>query len=121
MSFWAAGLLCGALVNVIYPAALMTARRSWNVIARSWSEVLLSALIGAQLMLAFALFGYGRMQMGPYGDSQAPGIQLPMQIIGGIAVGFLAGEWRGVGRRPRVQIAVAIVVLIVGAILMRCV
>ncbi len=118
MAFWAAGLLGGALVNVFYPAVLMTRNRSWGAIGRHWREGLLSVCFGGQLMLAFALFGYGRVQMGEFGDSQAPGIQLPMQIIGGVAVGFLAGEWRGVGRKPRTHICVAIAILIVGAILM---
>jgi len=117
MSFWAAGLFGGALVNVLYPALLMTRRKSWAVLGRHWPEMGLSLCFGCQLMLAFALFGYGRMQMGKFGDSQAPGIQLAMQIIGGLLVGILAGEWRGVPGKPRTQIAVAFAILIVGAIL----
>lgn len=117
MSFWAAGLFGGALVNVLYPALLMTRRKSWAVLGRHWPEMGLSLCFGCQLMLAFAVFGYGRMQMGKFGDSQAPGIQLAMQIIGGLLVGILAGEWRGVPGKPRVQIAVAFAILIVGAIL----
>ena len=117
MGFWAAGLFGGALVNVLYPAVLMTRKKSWGVLVRHWPEASLGICMGAQLMLAFALFGFGRMLMGRFGDAQAPAIQLPMQIIGGLAVGFLAGEWRGVGRRPTLQICLAIGVLIVGALL----
>jgi hypothetical protein len=120
MSFWAAGLFGGALVNVLYPAVLMTGKRSWNVLRRHWPEMGLSLCLGCQLMLAFALFGYGRTQMGEFGDSQAPGVQLAMQIIGGLLIGILAGEWSGVPGKPRLQIAAAIAVLVVGVILMTC-
>jgi len=118
MSFWAVGLLGGALVNVLYPTVLMSAKRSWHVLLEHPREILLSLVIGAQIMLAFALFGYGRTQMGRFGDSQAPGVQLAMQIIGGLVVGFLAGEWRNVPGKPQIQICAAIVVLVVGAVLM---
>jgi len=118
MSFWAAGLFGGALVNVLYPAALMTGKRSWDVLRRHWPEMGLSLCLGCQLMLAFALFGYGRMQMGKLGDSQAPGIQLAMQIVGSLLLGILAGEWRGVRGKPRVQIAAAFAMLFAGAVLM---
>jgi hypothetical protein len=56
--------------------------------------------------------------MGALGDSQAPGIQLPMQIIGGLIVGILAGEWSRVPGKPRIHIAAAFAVLILGAVLM---
>jgi hypothetical protein len=118
MAFWAVGLLGGSLVNVLYPAVLMTRKKSWAVLTRHWPEAGLSLCFGGQLMLSFALFGYGRTQMGELGDSQAPGIQLPMQIIGGLIVGILAGEWSRVPGKPRVQIVVAFAVLIVGALLM---
>lgn len=118
MAFWAAGLLGGSLVNVLYPALLMTRKRTWSLLARHWPEMGLSLCFGGQLMLSFALFGYGRMQMGALGDSQAPGIQLPMQIIGGLIVGILAGEWSRVPGKPRIHIAAAFAVLILGAVLM---
>jgi hypothetical protein len=118
MSFWAVGLLGGALLNVLYPTVLMSAKKSWNVLPKHPGEILLSLVIGVQIMLAFALFGYGRSQMGKAADSQAPGVQLAMQIIGGLVVGFLAGEWRGVPLKPRIQICAAIAVLVIGAVLM---
>jgi hypothetical protein len=119
MSFWAVGLLGGALVNVFYPTVLMSAKKSWNVLAKHPGEVLLSLVIGGQLMLALAILGYGRAQMGRFGDSQAAGVQLAMQIIGGLVVGFLAGEWRGVPRKPKIQLCAAFLVLLVGAVLIK--
>jgi hypothetical protein len=96
----------------------MSAKKSWNVLLEHPGEILLSLVIGGQIMLAFALFGYGRTQMGRFGDSQAPGVQLAMQIIGGLVVGFLAGEWRGIPGKPKIQICMAIAVLVIGAVLM---
>ena len=90
-----------------------------DVLAKHPGETLLSLVIGGQLMLALAILGYGRTAMGRFGDSQAAGVQLAMQIIGGLVVGLLAGEWRGVPRRPKIQICAAILVLLVGAVLIK--
>jgi hypothetical protein len=49
------------------------------------------------------------------GASVGFGIQQATQILGGQAVGFLSGEWRGIDGKPRRQIYWAIGVIIVAA------
>jgi hypothetical protein len=39
---WSVGLLGGALVNLAYPAYLMTKNRSWRVLRESWQEAVLA-------------------------------------------------------------------------------
>lgn len=117
---WAAGLFGGALVNILYPAWLMTKNRSWGALLGSWSEVLLGVLIGTQLILAFGLQGLGMVMLGALGASVGTGIQQAMQIMGSQGVGFVSGEWRGIGGRPRTQMIAAIVVLIIAVTIMVC-
>lgn len=115
MAVWAGGLFGGALVNILYPALLMTVNRSWRVLRESWAELLLSLLIGTQLILGVALAGFGSLLLGPLGASVGFGIQQATQILGTQSVGFVSGEWRGVHGKPRRQMYTAIAVLIVGA------
>jgi L-rhamnose-H+ transport protein len=43
---WAVCLLGGSLLNVLYPAYLMTKKKSWGVLCESWKELVLAVIIG---------------------------------------------------------------------------
>jgi len=115
---WAVGLLGGAVVNVAYPAYLMTKNKSWGVLTTNWKEVFFSILIGVQFSLAAALTGKGMMLLGALGASVGAGIQQTMLMVGGQGLGFISGEWRGVHGKPRRQMYWAIAVLILATIIM---
>lgn len=115
---WAVGLLGGALINVFYPAYRMTRNKSWDVLASSWREVLLAAIIGIQFCISVVLCGKGMVLLGVLGASVGAGIQQAMQMTGGQGVGFVSGEWGGVRGTPRRQMAVAIALLLVATAIM---
>jgi hypothetical protein len=115
---WAVGLLGGALVSLIYPAWLMTRNRSWSVLGASRKEFLLALSIGANVALSVVLIGSGMRQLGPLGASVGFGIQAACWMLGGQGVGMLSGEWRGVGRKPRWQMGLAVVCLMLAVLLM---
>jgi hypothetical protein len=114
----AVGLLGGALINVIYPGFLMTRRKTWGVLAKSWKECGLAAIIGLQMCIAVALANKGMLLLGAFGASVGAGIQQAMQMIGGQGLGFISGEWHGVHGRPRRQMYAAIVFLLIAAVIM---
>ncbi len=114
----AVGLLGGALINVLYPAWLMTRRKNWSVLAESSKELALASIIGLQMCVAVALANKGMLLLGALGASVGAGIQQAMQMVGGQGLGFISGEWRGVYGAPRRQMYAAIVLLIVAAIIM---
>jgi L-rhamnose-H+ transport protein len=115
---WAIGLLGGALINVAYPAYLMTKNNSWGVLLESWQELALATFIGLNIILAVAMMGKGMLLLGPLGASVGFGVQQAMQMLGSQAAGFATGEWRGIPGTPRHQLYSAIAVLIAAAILM---
>ncbi|MBS1850082.1 MAG: hypothetical protein JST79_04170 [Acidobacteria bacterium] len=115
---WAIGLLGGALVNVTYPAYLMTKNKSWHVLWESSGELGLAVLIGINFIIGVALMGKGMLLLGPLGASVGFGVQQAMQMVGSQTVGFASGEWRGVLGTPRHQMYVAIALLIVAAMVM---
>jgi L-rhamnose-H+ transport protein len=114
---WAAGLLGGALVNVLYPMYLLTKNRSWSFLLDA-KELSLSLLMGLGFVAAFTGMGYGMLLLGAFGASVGLGLQQASQMLGGQAVGFISGEWRGVHGRPRTTIYLAIAVLLVAAVIM---
>jgi hypothetical protein len=114
----AVGLLGGALINVFYPAFLMTRRKNWNILCESWGELALATLIGLQMCIAVALGNKGMLLLGALGASVGAGIQQAMQMVGGQGLGFMSGEWKGVDGTPRRQMYVAIVLLLIAAVIM---
>jgi hypothetical protein len=118
VAVWAAGLLGGALVNIAFPAYLMTKNGSWGELARSLYEDVLGAIIGIQFICAIALLGVGMLLLGSLGASVGFGIQQAMQILGNQAVGFASGEWRSVRGAPRAQMFAAVAILLAAVALL---
>jgi hypothetical protein len=115
---WAVGLLGGAVVSISYPAWLMTKNRSWGVLGQNRKELLLAVIIGATTSLSVVLMGVGMRMLGALGASVGIGIQTATWMLGGQVLGFASGEWAGVSGRPRKQILVAIVCLVVAVLIM---
>jgi hypothetical protein len=117
---WAAGLLGGALLSVLYPTWLMTKSRSWVVLGQSRNELLLAVLIGVNASLAVVLMGVGMRMLGALGASVGLGIQSASWMLGGQGVGFVSGEWRGVYGSPRNRMYLAIACLLTAVLIMAC-
>jgi L-rhamnose-H+ transport protein len=120
IAVWAVALLGAAIPNVLYPAILMTRRNSWRVLAAHPGEIDLSIIYGVLFFVPSALFGQGMLLLGPLGASVGWGLVQGTLILGGQILGFLSGEWRGVGGMPRRQIYAAIVLLITAMVIMAC-
>jgi hypothetical protein len=115
---WAIGLLGGALINVTYPAYLMTKNKNWSVLWEYWREGALSIAIGINFILGVALMGKGMLLLGALGASIGFGVQQAMQMLGSQTLGFASGEWRGVSGKPRHEMYIAITMLTAAAIVM---
>lgn len=112
IAVWAIALLGAALVNVLYPAYLMTVNHSWNVLLANPREVLLALVYGFLFFIPSALLGRGMLMLGVLGASVGFGVVQGALILGGQALGFLSGEWSGVTGKPRTHIYLAIAVLV---------
>jgi L-rhamnose-H+ transport protein len=117
---WAAGLLSGALVSVGYAVLLLTRNRSWSVLLQNPKECLLAVIIGLNLSLSTVLVGHGMLLLGALGASVGGGLSLISWMLGGQVVGFLTGEWRAATGRVRRQMAFAVGLLGLAALIMVC-
>lgn len=115
---WAVGLLGGALVNILYPAYLMSKAGSWKVLKECWRDAVFAVFIGVQFSVAVLLLGKGMLLLGVLGASVGFGIQQATQILGNQSVGFLSGEWREVHGTPRRQMYFAVGILLIGVVIM---
>lgn len=108
----------GAIVNLLFPLFLLVRNKSWGrfLCRESPRNILLSVPVGCSLLLSFALAGEGMVALGPLGASVGFGVVQAMQIIASQAVGFIAGEWRGVERR-HVHTMIKAVIALLAAIL----
>jgi protein involved in polysaccharide export with SLBB domain len=113
---WAVGMLAGALVNLLFPLYLMRRNQSGSILKAYWKELPFPVIGGVQFFVAILLLGIGSLQLGALGASVGWGISQAMQILGGQAVGFLSGEWRGVRGKPRTQMYLAILILVLAAL-----
>lgn len=118
IAVWAAALQGGALVNLVFPAYLMTKKKTWGLLLGNGSDVMLAIILGAQFILSVILMGRGMLLLGALGASVGIGIQQAMQIIGNQGVGFFSGEWRGIFGKPRLLMYASVGVLILAVIVM---
>ena len=112
---FAVGLVAGALLNIGFAILRLCRNKSWHVLTQSGTEFLLAILIGVNFSVAVTLMGKGMLLLGALGASIGWGIQQAMQMTGGQVLGFVSGEWRGVRGTPRVQMYLAIALLIAAA------
>ena len=117
-SVWAIALLAGMLVNVVYPAILLTREGSWSRFAKHPGQVLVSALIGIQFFTGVLLMGQGMLALGVLGASVGFGMSQGMQIVGGQILGFVSGEWKGAPSKALTLIFVAIGLLMAAAVIL---
>ncbi len=118
LSVWAVGLFSGMLVNIIYPAVVITRKKTWWKFRKGGGDYLLAAIMGAHFIVAVMLMGWGMLTLGVLGASVGFGIQQSMQIMGGQIVGFLTGEWKGVTGKPRLQMYIALGILVIAMIIL---
>jgi len=115
---WAVALLGGALVSILYPAYLITKRRSWHVVTDNLVETAWFTFMGTAGCLGTALMGKGMITLGSLGASVGYGIQRSSGLAGSAAVGFISGEWSDVADKPRKQVRLGILIIILGAIVL---
>ena len=113
LSVWAVGLFSGMLVNLIYPAYVMTKKKTWGVFKEGGLDFLLAAIMGTHFIVAVVLMGWGMITLGVLGASVGFGIQQTFQITSGQIVGFFQGEWKGVFGKPRIQMYIALIILFI--------
>ena len=112
LGVWALTLPGGALVNLAFPAWLITRSRSWGDFRRCPRDIGLSALMGIMFFLFVLSMGQGMRFLGALGASIGFGIYQAVQISSSQAVGFASGEWRGIVGTPLRQMALALVLLL---------
>jgi L-rhamnose-H+ transport protein len=115
---WAFVLFGAAVINVIYPAYLLTVKRSWNIIVKNGWEIVLAVTYGLLFFIPSVMLGKGMLLLGVLGASVGWGITQGSIILGGQLLGFASGEWRGVIGKPRKIIYIAIAVLILSMIIL---
>ncbi|MBP5094290.1 MAG: hypothetical protein J6332_09615 [Abditibacteriota bacterium] len=111
-------VIAGMLVNLVVPAYHMTKKKSWNVMFSGAPQVILSLIMGIQGSLAAFLCSFGMLKLGAIGASVGAGIQQAMQMIGGQMVGFIGGEWKGVGSLSKALMYTAVAALLIASIIM---
>lgn len=112
---WALGIVGGALINILYPAYLMTRKKTWSVLFSRKDEILYGTIGGIQFILSVVFMGRGMVLLGVLGASIGFGIQQSMQVVGNQLVGFMSGEWKGVNGKPR-RIMYAALGIIISAV-----
>ena len=106
------------MINLGYPAYMMTKKGTWGLLFGGGREAVFTILGGLQFCVAVVLAGKGMVLLGVLGASVGAGIQQAMQMVGGQGLGFLSGEWRGVCGRPRWQMYAAIALLLLAMFVM---
>lgn len=118
LGVWAVTLPGGALVNILYPAWLMHRSKSWRTLLAEPHDLGWSLSMGLFFCLFVLAMGAGMQRMGPMGASVGFGVYQSLQLMASQTVGFVSGEWRGVERRPRMQMACSLGLLMMSVVIL---
>jgi hypothetical protein len=116
ITVWALGIFAGALVNLLYAVYVMTSKGTWNLLFSRKEELISGTLLGLQFFIAIVLMGRGMVFLGAMGASVGFGIQQSMQVVGSQLVGFIGGEWKGVGGKPRNRMYWGLIIILIAVL-----
>jgi len=113
---WCISLSGGFVVNFGYCCWLMARNRTWQLFRaeRSGINWFYTAAMGLMWMGTFAIYGICAAKMGKLGPAVGFPLFIGMAIITGNLWGLLTGEWKGSGSKPLQQMALGVIILILG-------
>ncbi len=100
-AIWALAVSSGFIVNAGYCVYLLNKNRTWGVFTEKPAGAgywLGGALMGALWFSGIVVYGMGAAVMGALGGIIGWPVYMAVDIIAGIAWGFLGGEWKGASR-----------------------
>jgi L-rhamnose-H+ transport protein len=110
---WPIALAGGFVPNAAYSLLLLRRNHSWNLFARSGSDLILSALMGILWIGAVLIYTSAAYFVGVLGTSAGWALYQICMILVANASGILAGEWRGCDSISRGTLAFGLLFLIV--------
>jgi L-rhamnose-H+ transport protein len=115
---WALVFTANYAVNVGYCAYLAKRNKTFNKFLSLGTAAYWTAAIGMGLLWAggIVIYGIGTTQLGHLGAILGFPVMLISSIITGNALGFLTGEWRGIGSQPRHIMAFGVFLLVIATV-----
>lgn len=113
-AIWAIGVSCGFLPNAAYCIYLLNKNRTWGVFVEkspATAFAMGSALMGLLWYSGLVVYGMGTAAMGTLGKIVGWPVFMSVDILAGIAWGFLGGEWKGASRTALRYCLIGIVIL----------
>ena len=115
---WAATLLGGALVNVLFPLGLMLRGRSVRTLISAPKDFALTLWMSLFFVIFLLCMGNGMRMLGALGASLGFGLYQGFQMISSQGVGAISGEWRNTPLRPKALMLCAILLLLAAVSIM---
>jgi L-rhamnose-H+ transport protein len=112
---WVPALFGGLLLNMGYPAYLISRNRSWGILFRAPIRLgywLRASMMGVLWFGAIQLYGFGASVMGRDGAVYGWALIVAVSILTSNAWGALTGEWRECGAKPKLLMWLATALLI---------
>lgn len=108
---WASSLLGGALVNIAFPFVLAVKRGTLRDF-RSLGDFVRTIVMAALFVMCLLCMGNGMRLLGALGASLGFGLYQGFQTLSSQTVGIFSGEWRNAGRRSRVRMTAAVLLML---------
>ena len=113
---WVIALLGGLPVNLLYCAYLLNRNKTWSAFGARTYDWVGAVVMGGLWMGSIALYGVGTTYLGSSGAAIGWGLFSIFVILAANLSGLIAGEWRGVGRRPLRNLGQGLVLLTVASV-----
>jgi L-rhamnose-H+ transport protein len=113
---WALAVSCGCLPNVAYCIYLLNKNHTWSVFREKTGGAgyaMGAALMGILWYSGLVVYGMGTAALGALGKIVGWPVFMSVDIVTGIAWGFLGGEWKGASRTALAYCLTGIAILFV--------
>jgi L-rhamnose-H+ transport protein len=113
-AIWALAVSCGGVPNAGYCIYLLNKNRTWSAFGAKTSGVgytLGAGVMGILWYSGIVIYGMGGIALGALGKIVGWPVFISIDIISGIAWGFLGGEWKGASRAALAYCLAGIAVL----------
>jgi len=116
--FWGIAFLTVPITSAVICIIRISFMRSWKVFFEAPKEAFLVSVSSLQTILLLGIYATGIVMIGKFGAPIGVGFSTAAQISAGQLLGFLSGEWKGSGKKPKFMMLWALLIIMISLVIL---
>lgn len=116
--FWGIAFLSAPITSTIICVIRLSMKKTWHIIFEAPKEAFLVSISSLQTILLLGIYATGIVLIGKFGAPVGVGFSTAAQITAGQLLGVFTGEWKDSGKKPRIMMLYAMLIILVSLIIL---